>query len=351
MTGRSSLAFILGLALHAANARAEIVESIGKRSLDVSGTAHCATVAEFAARLRQENPGYSFPQGSPASIAVTFDPSPDGVRARVRLDQDSGVLVRELSANTCEEAVLGAIFVVTVALTPSSQVSASRSSSVPDPPPHAQAGEEQQKPRSSNAATNSQTETLRPEDPTAPVHRRSSSAARGRLALVTGLSAVVLIGPSPNPLWGVEGALGIQTERAGPWAPAFLFSASYSAAFPERTDLGTAAFDMGLLGLTACPSLVSFQRLGLRPCLVGHLGWLHAVGTETSEPQSALRPWADAGIALDGALRLTSWLRVHGALAAKIPFNDDSFRFEEEVFHTVPDVTFDLSLGLLGSFR
>jgi len=319
--------------------------------IHVAASGRCSSRAELRKELERQLPGYQFPDAAAeaARINVSFAQGHAALDVDIRLEKAGGeVLSRHLAARDCDEARLAVSFVISVALEGSkaelnSGAGTGASSAAASSKPSASAPD---------TASNDAVAPLLVAE-TATIGRTRKGSPRDKAKIDSWLSArlAILGGPAPNPLLGGALSFGIGDADPGAWAPAFELELAYAAAFSTHTPVGSASFDVGTFGLAACPSLAQFGLLRLRPCLLGHFGFLRAVGSDTFEPGNSTRPWVDVGLRLDALVRLNRRFDLYLGVDGRYNFNQDKFLFDSNIFHSIPPVSVGGAVGVVIHFQ
>lgn len=316
-------------------------------SLRVEGSAACVSPESFRQDLESALPQYHFVLLSESSerLSLAFRATDGEMEVTIVLERTGAqTFTRKLRARDCDEARVASRFVVSVALGEAGEVSEGQPSG---------AGAGSSPAQGSPVRTEGPDRGLEPaplliaETSKAGGRRQRSSNAKRESDAWLGAHVLVLGGPAPSPLFGGTIGAGWGSRRPGPWSPALSMELGYAAGFPARTELGAASFDWGTLGLSACPSLLPFGPIRVRPCVLSHVGFLRATGSDTFDPGSSTRPWIDVGLRLGFSIPLNKALEISGSSDLSYAFNRDSFLFDSEVFHTVAPFSAGGSLGLL----
>jgi hypothetical protein len=308
--------------------------------LEVAAGESCTSRQDLMARVRARAPRVRFrDEGDAIEIRAEFaEASASFVTGSVVLvDRDGRQSVRRVLGSSCSDAANAVALIIAVTLDPTAVLregGAGKGETSPvgsgdDETPAAVARE----PAKSDAAS----QRVVPNPPRAP----------GRNSLSVQVAAQALLGPAPKIMPGVALYVMVGIERPALWSPAVLLGASHAWRTGIDEEGGTAAFTLDAASFDACPLRLRWGPFEARPCGSVLIGRLSARGSQTRNPATESgRPfWVIGGAALatgdlSELFQLTARAAVGGNLVR------DSFVFTPKVFHEVPAVTAEASLGI-----
>lgn len=237
------------------------------------------------------------------------------ITGRLSIDRPDGApLTRNVSADTCDEAVAALAFVVALSLDPDAASA--------EPAPEAV--------RSSSSS------------PPAPTERATGSVLGGGQG-----SSAIASSASFGAFLGVELALPL-----GPLRPSFRASGSFLTGGTAAVGLISASFRSVSGRVDACPSSTKLSILRLSPCVGLELGSLRAEGRGLDVPVTEARFWSAAHVLGRARLSATPRLFVELEIGAVVPLTARRFLVDTpplEVFAT-PAIAVAGALGLGVSF-
>jgi hypothetical protein len=184
---------------------------------------------------------------------------------------------------------------------------------------------------------------LAPEPPPQP---EGAAGRERKLSWLAGLGGLGSWGPTPRAIPGITLFLMLDWSRPSIWSPAAQVTAAHFESDGFAAPGGTADFALDMLGLDLCPIWLRHRRFGARLCATGAAGQLTAAGSQTSMPQSHVRPFAMLGGSAILTVELKFGIQLRGWVAGAGPLIRDSFQFVPEVFHRVPPLVLTVGAGI-----
>ncbi len=294
-------------------------------SRDISATfsapGGCGSAVVLRERFEARVPELRMRFEKDTAVRFTIEETPSAVRARLLILLDEGgELSRTIEAENCDAAIEAIAFIAAVALDPGADDPLKLRTEdrlIPD----------KETPR----------EVDQPAPPRQPARKRfwtASAFARANL------------GQAPDFIWG--GGLGIENaaDGSGLWAPSARLIAGHSRRGGFEREYGTARFDLTSVALDLCPSQTQGEIFRLQLCGTLEGGVLRAEGRDTYLPARSVRPWAGLGPSAAAEILILAPVRLSYRGAAIFPLIRDSFRFQETIFHEVPPVALELTMGV-----
>jgi hypothetical protein len=153
---------------------------------------------------------------------------------------------------------------------------------------------------------------------------------------------------APEPLLGARVSAELVHLTSHGMAPSFRVSLGYATHNGFVVEGGTAHFAYAGANAEMCPlRLPPAKNLVFRPCVMADFGFVVARGSETLNPRSAVRPWADIGTGARLAWMLGGDIGVELDVGCMFPISRDRFLFGTDSFHRVAWVGGLAALGFL----
>jgi len=357
----------------------------------------CGAADDFAARVGKRSNVVRFVQrGQRLTVRLRIERRADGLDASASIEERGRApTVRRIQSPDCDDALDALALVVAIGVEGAShaQRTPPRSRRRPPPrerptppietPPEPPAPEASELPTEVPAPPPQPTPSVPPPSKTAPPAATSepapepappappapiaeppaqrepeidagSRAAPAPIELGAGLSASMLIGVAPNPLWGGALWVSVGWAREGVWSPELVASGQYQRLDSFTRPGGQADFVLSSASLALCPLRFGSASLSVRPCASGTLGRLEVDGHSTFDARSSVRPWSTVGGSLEGVAR-AGVVEFRAVLGATAPLSRDWFSFdvpcaagaicEADVFHRVAPVIWSGALG------
>jgi hypothetical protein len=175
--------------------------------------------------------------------------------------------------------------------------------------------------------------------------------------LAAELAGVARTGIAGEPAFGGSAALTVEARSRGLLSPEGRVSVSVAQGLDVSTSAGQASFRWLTGSLEGCALRVGSSELYARLCAVLEGGGLFAVGSDTPDPQSTVRPWLAAGGAVRGKWHMAGPVSLVAEVGVIAPFLRDSFGFGprggqfQVTLPEVPPVILAGSLGIALSGR
>jgi hypothetical protein len=152
---------------------------------------------------------------------------------------------------------------------------------------------------------------------------------------------------APDPLFGARVSAEMVHLTSHGMAPSFRVSLGYATHSGFVVEGGTAHFAYAGANAEMCPlRLPPAGNLVFRPCVMADVGFVVARGSDTLNPRSAVRPWADIGTGARLAWMLGGDIGVELDVGCMFPIWRDRFLFGTDSFHRVAWVGGLAALGL-----
>jgi hypothetical protein len=284
--------------------------------IEYTAPSECLDGASFEKHLA-ELPPSSSSAGEPRSVTVVVRRARGGFSGSVRVDYRDGTSTeRKVASARCDDLTAALEFVAALAM--GLEARRQEPAAVPPPP-----------------------------KPTAVVQAPPSSPAPhwrfGATLRAAGMNAV-----GPNVRLGLEGGAVATFERQGFISPEFRLE-GLGASGSATSVLGTANLTLLTSVIEACPVLVRFGDVDVRPCVGAQVGALRGVGRGSSlvEGDDVTRFWF-AGLLL-GRIEwnLGRFVAVEADGGAVVPARRERYYFgPDSTLYEVPVVTGLASLGL-----
>lgn len=329
-------------------------------SLALTGPPGCGSENDLASRIAWRTSRVRIvPVGaSERRLEVVLEASGGSATATMSLTLPNGRrATRVLRAATCDEAVDATALVAAVTLDPTASVAPT--TPLPD------GGTANNGAGAASGATSAApVATARPPDAQGGGGGSSAGgdigASRSELSAALFVPAGLVVGPAPNPLYGVGfGAMGVW-ERGSVVSPAARLSFLHFFGQEFEEIGGTAYFSLTELEIDLCPFRIGSEVVGFFACGSFVAGELTAEGRATNDASSQSLTWLVAGGTLLLEARPVNFLEVQlfGTLGA--PLVRDSFQFgcppsavdcKPNLFHEVPRMTAQGGVALGVFFR
>jgi hypothetical protein len=344
----TSAALLLALVVHSASGTpgAASDTSSTRARLDLRGATDCISRGDLAARVAARSPRIQFVDDAAifADVALT-SVRPGNVIAEIVLATPGAAQPRRrFVARSCAEAADAIALIIAVTLDPTLKATGDDKSDTDST--RAENGEGRSATPPEKSVERRPDAPVQPPAPLAAEAGTSLAAvpavpARRRFGI--SVAAQTIFGPAPAVMSGIA-VSGLATlDRGSVWSPALFVGATHVWRDDIGETGGNASFTLDAASVDACP-----LRLGAwfvaRPCAAALAGRLSASGTNTQNGDSASRPFATAGVALNASVGTT--VEVLARVAVGVTLLRDSYEFGGATFHRASPITTAASLGV-----
>lgn len=374
MRSASAQLFTLALWAQTSAATGAPGASTGVR-LEVSPDLGCVSEVELVQRVHARNPRIHFVKdNSVRVIRVTFSKNRSGMISGeiTLLESTKTTRMRQLVADSCEDAADGTALILAVALDPTANDVAIESrtpNAAPrsKPPPAAKPQPDLTPILAPSAEPSSPTPSDSPAsaatfpkpipssansqpNPTRKINTATPPALSERWFAGAGLAGELTSGPAPTMMPGVAAYVAFGWQRASHWSPSLTLGGSHAWSTTVKEAEGDATFELTVLTLDVCPVRYGEDVWELRACGCALGGRLSAAASNTLNSRGTVaRPFAAVGALGSLHYRPVPRLELISRVASRVNLVRDEFEFTPRVFHTVDLLT--LTFSVAAGFR
>jgi hypothetical protein len=292
----------------------------------------CDDEAQFFAQVRARAPRMRLarPDERARVFIVEIEQHATLTSARLSVrDADGQTTVRNVETKDCSEAVAALALVAALAVNPRAGAEPKEApvpSEVALPPPPGAA-------------------------PQGVTHVASASALARDASPWTwrgGMAGFGVGAIAPEPLLGARVSAEMVNLASNGVAPSFRVSLGYATHNGFVVEGGTAHFAYAGANAEMCPlRLPAAGKLVFRPCVLADIGLVLANGSDTLNPRSAIRRWADLGTGARLAWMLGRDIGVELDVGCMLPIWRDRFLFGTHSFHRAAWLGGLVALGIM----
>jgi hypothetical protein len=294
----------------------------------------CPTQATFEAAILVRAPrAEKSAAGADAQVQIEADLN---TAPRLRVSTRDGTSQdREIVAEGCTEAMQSMAIIAAMIL----EAQPARSAPVAaEPSPVAPAS-----PRDDSARPATSTPASPRDEPARP----ATSTPRRRLVAAVSVAADAESAVAPALAFGVAAGAELGSSAPGLVSPSVRLSLVLAQAARVETLAGDARFRLVLGRAHLCGLKLAAARSSLRVCALVEAGALLGEGIDARNRREQTMPWLGTGLAALGAFDLAGPVALELGAGARALLVKDRFVFlPDENVHQVPDVAWNLSMGL-----